>query len=323
MKNKILLIVLMITMTFSAVCVFAKSDNETKLNELQEKLANYEEFEYDPDTDPAFQQASKKLTNQIMESMNARGILGSTITGSNVSEGVANMLPQYQNAAYSRYQDNINNLINQINIYEYLVATEKQRELDKEKLSQLSQTNTNVVSVDGYFRKDGTYVTPYVRTAPDNTTSNNFSTKGNINPYTGEEGTKKDANASNTSAQNSYTNNRNFLIFSSPYNFNGNNLVSIREISNELKLHLNWKSSTNTATLYNDNAILVIAMQLNNPNATIEKSSEESATTKLIICPVIKNGKLYVPLRFVLENFGYSINNVSENSNVLVVTVTK
>ena len=45
------------------------------------------------------------------------------------------------------------------------------------------------VSVKGYTRKDGTYVSPHYRTAPDGNFYNNWSTKGNVNPYTGKEGT--------------------------------------------------------------------------------------------------------------------------------------
>jgi hypothetical protein len=46
------------------------------------------------------------------------------------------------------------------------------------------------VSVKGYTRKDGTYVQPHNRSAPDGRFNNNWSTKGNVNPYTGKEGTK-------------------------------------------------------------------------------------------------------------------------------------
>jgi hypothetical protein len=46
------------------------------------------------------------------------------------------------------------------------------------------------VHVRGYYRSNGTYVAPYVRTAPNNTKVDNWSTKGNFNPYTGKEGTK-------------------------------------------------------------------------------------------------------------------------------------
>ncbi len=46
------------------------------------------------------------------------------------------------------------------------------------------------VNVDGYYRKDGTYVAPHHRSDPNGTTRDNWSTKGNVNPYTGEKGTK-------------------------------------------------------------------------------------------------------------------------------------
>ena len=39
------------------------------------------------------------------------------------------------------------------------------------------------VSVRGYYRKDGTYVRPHMRTAPNGTKRDNFSFKGNTNPY--------------------------------------------------------------------------------------------------------------------------------------------
>src|SRR5438552_2648263 len=46
------------------------------------------------------------------------------------------------------------------------------------------------VSVRGYTTKSGTYVAPHMRSAPDGNVWNNWSTKGNVNPYTGKEGTK-------------------------------------------------------------------------------------------------------------------------------------
>ena len=51
-------------------------------------------------------------------------------------------------------------------------------------------TNPSVVHVKGYVKKDGTVVAPHDRTAPNNTKNDNWSTKGNINPETGKEGTK-------------------------------------------------------------------------------------------------------------------------------------
>lgn len=50
------------------------------------------------------------------------------------------------------------------------------------------RTNNNHINVKGYYRSNGTYVKPHVRTAPNNTIDDNFSTYGNINPYTGKSG---------------------------------------------------------------------------------------------------------------------------------------
>ncbi len=46
-------------------------------------------------------------------------------------------------------------------------------------------------SVSGYTRKDGTYVAPSHATNPNGTRLDNWSTKGNVNPHTGKEGTKE------------------------------------------------------------------------------------------------------------------------------------
>ncbi len=44
--------------------------------------------------------------------------------------------------------------------------------------------------VKGYYRKNGTYVAPHYRSSPNSTKNDNYSTKGNYNPYTGKSGTK-------------------------------------------------------------------------------------------------------------------------------------
>jgi hypothetical protein len=44
--------------------------------------------------------------------------------------------------------------------------------------------------VNGYTRKDGTYVPGHWRSDPNTTRNDNYSTEGNVNPYTGQPGTK-------------------------------------------------------------------------------------------------------------------------------------
>lgn len=45
-------------------------------------------------------------------------------------------------------------------------------------------------SVRGHTTKKGTYVPPHRQTNPDISKTNNWSSKGNVNPYTGKPGTK-------------------------------------------------------------------------------------------------------------------------------------
>ena len=46
-------------------------------------------------------------------------------------------------------------------------------------------------NVNGYSKKDGTYIAPHQRTSPNHTQRDNWSSKPNYNPYTGKEGKKE------------------------------------------------------------------------------------------------------------------------------------
>jgi len=67
------------------------------------------------------------------------------------------------------------------------------------------------VYVKGYTRKDGTYVQPHYRSAPDKTPLNNYSTRGNTNPHTGQPGYKDPyANSYGNSYGNPYGSKRSY-----------------------------------------------------------------------------------------------------------------
>ena len=53
-----------------------------------------------------------------------------------------------------------------------------------------AQVNPDNHYVNGYYKTDGTYVEGHYRTDPNNTVYDNYSTYPNINPYTGQQGTK-------------------------------------------------------------------------------------------------------------------------------------
>jgi len=44
--------------------------------------------------------------------------------------------------------------------------------------------------VDGYVKRDGTYVEGHYRQEPNSTNRDNYSTRGNSNPYTGSQGSR-------------------------------------------------------------------------------------------------------------------------------------
>lgn len=62
--------------------------------------------------------------------------------------------------------------------------------------------------VRGYYRSNGTYVQPHYRSSANGTKSDNWSTRGNVNPYTGTVGTRNvyDSGSSYGSKSNSYYN---------------------------------------------------------------------------------------------------------------------
>jgi hypothetical protein len=64
--------------------------------------------------------------------------------------------------------------------------------------SGFSQTHVN-----GYYRSNGTYVAPHYRSSPNYTKADNWSTLGNVNPFTGSLGTRTYSDFYNSSYYNS------------------------------------------------------------------------------------------------------------------------
>ncbi len=54
----------------------------------------------------------------------------------------------------------------------------------------LVSTAEAATRVKGYTKSNGTYVAPHYRSSPNSYKLDNYSTKGNYNPYTGKKGTK-------------------------------------------------------------------------------------------------------------------------------------
>lgn len=56
-------------------------------------------------------------------------------------------------------------------------------------LLALTSVGANAGSVNGYMKSNGVYVAPYTRSNSDSTVTNNYSFKGNNDPYSGSTGT--------------------------------------------------------------------------------------------------------------------------------------
>ncbi|EIJ38791.1 hypothetical protein JoomaDRAFT_1784 [Galbibacter orientalis DSM 19592] len=105
------------------------------------------------------------------------------------------------------------------------------------------------VYVKGYYKSNGTYVQPHYRTAPNHTVNDNWSTVGNVNPYTGKAGTKP--------REGSYSNTRRNTI-SNPYPHTGQgriyqpalSLPSMPSLSDESK-----STYKNTSTYRTNNIV--------------------------------------------------------------------
>ncbi|MBL5885546.1 hypothetical protein [Lelliottia aquatilis] len=110
------------------------------------------------------------------------------------------------------------------------------------------------VHVNGYFRSNGTYVQPHYRSAPDHNFYNNWSTKGNTNPYTGKIGAKEhpynsqsyqhvEKTTPHLSTTNSTTSNHLSLESNSPtkeYTYTGENFMEIQK-RKDVQRALYWK----------------------------------------------------------------------------------
>ena len=128
------------------------------------------------------------------------------------------------------------------------------------------QTNSHHVRVSGYTRKDGSYVQPYFRTAPNSTNRDNFSTKGNVNPYTGKPGWIEPDGKYNTFYYDTYTynpnatTNQNANNKSLPYKYK--NRTYIEDEYGEYTCYLTVKDER-TYNIFNMNDELIMYLVIN------------------------------------------------------------
>jgi len=140
-----------------------QSPYEEQLSQVLQQIVNRPSFSYDPSSDVGFQQAQKYIQDKIMLDFARRGMLYSPATGQAISEGIANALPQYEQAAYQRYLDEgerLNNIFNVLmtldqrsfNLYKEAVDNEY-REWERQRTERLDQLDATYKRIDYAFRK--------------------------------------------------------------------------------------------------------------------------------------------------------------------------
>jgi uncharacterized protein YxeA len=91
-------------------------------------------------------------------------------------------------------------------------------------------SNSNTTYVRPYVKSNGTYVEGHYRTKRNSYNLDNFSAKGNYNPYTGKTGTKVYDSSYNSLNNNSYLNDNDH--FNSKQNSKSNNYFNSNDLLN-------------------------------------------------------------------------------------------
>ena len=178
------------------------------------------------------------------------------------------------------------------------------------------------VSVRGYYRSNGTYVKPHMRSNPDGNFNNNWSTLGNVNPYTGNPGTKihpnYQTNGSYTYAKNYSTESKSYnkpLVSSSTSNYKNSGYTNSTASYESTGLNLSANKSNNWiffSKTTND------AMYIN--NIKTEVYGDGLPVVSIMFTGVIKkNGRLtWLGRRYVKLKVNCSNKNVALIADAVV-----
>ena len=91
-----------------------------------------------------------------------------------------------------------------------------------------------------------------------------------------------------------------------PFLYKGRLFVPINVLSNDLNYSVKWNSTFDGATLYNNEKIVEIVsgtnvVKINGEETVLEESNEK-------IFPILKYERIFVPIRFVVEEFGGEVS---------------
>lgn len=88
-----------------------KSQYANAINQMANQILNMR-FNYNPNEDDLLKQATRYATQNTFESMNAKGILNSSLTGERVAKVVGELIPTYEKMSREEFESNFNMLMN-------------------------------------------------------------------------------------------------------------------------------------------------------------------------------------------------------------------
>lgn len=160
----------------------------------------------------------------------------------------------------------------------------------------LSSTAFAAVYVKGYYRKDGTYVRGHYRSNPNSIVTDNWSYKGNINPYTGKVGTNSYSSSTKSSTSTNSTatilpslsdsNNQNEFYESETYSF-AHDSYSLSQTNAEISNMQTIEVSSNETIIQDSQIVIPSYTKTAQDNTDTNKYKDFFNVDKVSIIPFI------------------------------------
>lgn len=180
------------------------------------------------------------------------------------------------------------------------------------------------VRVSGYTRKNGTYVAPHTRSSPNSSIYDNYSYKGNINPYNGTVGTRT-YEYENGKRQFKSIANKKVAINHKAYFYptNGNN-KKISFINEKKQIEILGKSDNGYYYIrYGDVEGFLEEKFIPSSETLNFIDKEKSDTIKAIYRPTINMDTIKTKLAIVATEKAYLIESSDNFENNIIETLNK
>lgn len=183
-------------------------------------------------------------------------------------------------------------------------------------LSSLLQVFSQV-HVKGYYRKNGTYVSPHTRSSPNKTVYDNYSYKGNVNPYTGAIGYKTYQYTNGKRVYRKVYSKKVTLPKNSYFYVTDGNKSTINSISSNKDVEILGVSDNNYYLIKYGGREGFIDKKFLSENDGIVNDSENDSTSAIYNPPIKIDTIVGKPAKIVVQNAILREYSESNDSNII------